>query len=146
MEWSFPTPATIDVSFTLPSDIYIGIGLGCTSSVACDMIVGNGGGRNDPFIGDFFEVGGAAQPHTDEELGGTNDLLKTELSYQNWASTLRFVRNLDTGDEYDHVIDPSGTLQLVYAWCEEPFCVSTESAHAPGAWNIVEVDLSGNSV
>ena len=78
MRWGFYGAGTeegIELEFTLPSDIYIGLGLGCKSSKACDMIVGNGGGgRNDPFVGDFFEVHGNAVPDSDVTLGGTNDL------------------------------------------------------------------------
>ena len=76
MYWSFMGEGDdeeIEISFTLPSDIFIGIGFGCTSSRACDMIVGNGGGRNPVFLEDFYEIEGDQEPHTDVELGGTND-------------------------------------------------------------------------
>ena len=62
--------------------------------------------------------------------------------YENYASVLRFKRKLDTGDKWDAIIK-KGWMDLVYAWCEEPFCVDTHSAHAPGSWNIISVDMSG---
>ena len=144
MYWSFEGEGdeeSIEMAFTLPSDIFIGIGFGCTSSKACDMVVGNAGGRNPAFIEDYFEIEGDQEPNSDVELGGTNDLTLVEAKYENWASTLRFKRKLNTSDKWDAEI-VKGKMDLVYAWCEEPFCVDTHSAHAPGAWNIITVDLS----
>ena len=75
------------------------------------------------------------------ELGGTNDLTLVSAKYKNWASTLRFKRKLNTGDKWDTEI-VKGKMDLVYAWCEEPFCVDAHSAHAPGSWNIITVDMT----
>ena len=61
---------------------YIGIGLGCTSSAKCDMIVGNGGGSNPVSIGDFFEEHGDRLPFTDVEMGGTDDVKLLAASYR----------------------------------------------------------------
>ncbi|GMI29836.1 hypothetical protein TrCOL_g12885 [Triparma columacea] len=147
MRWGFEGEGKeerVDLEFTLYSDIFVGIGFDCTSSKMCDMVVGNGGGRNSAFVEDYFEVEGDREPHTDEELGGTNDLEVVELKYENYASVLRFKRKLDTGDKWDAVIK-KGYMDLVYAWCEEPFCVDTHSAHAPGSWNIISVDMSGTN-
>lgn len=134
----------IYMSFTLPSDIYIGIGLDCQTSADCDMIVGNGGGRNPAFIEDYNEVEGNREPHTDVELGGTSDVELVEAKYENWESTLRFRRKLDTKDKWDAVIKKV-PMDIVYAWCEEPFCVDVHSAHAPGSWGMVQIDFSGEN-
>ena len=64
-------------------------------------------------------------------------------SGSNYESTLRFQRLLDTKDKYDYRLT-KGPTDLVYAWCRgAPFCTTQETAHAPGDWNIVRVDLSG---
>ncbi|GMH81712.1 hypothetical protein TL16_g09019 [Triparma laevis f. inornata] len=146
MRWGFfgvGMEEEIELEFTLSSDIFSGIGFDCTSSRMCDMVVGNGGGRNEAFLEDFFEVEGDREPHTDEELGGTNDLKIVKLDYNSqYQSVLRFRRKLNTGDKWDAEIKKD-YMDLVYAWCEEPFCVDTHSAHAPGSWNIISVDMSG---
>ncbi|GMH95286.1 hypothetical protein TrST_g7363 [Triparma strigata] len=146
MRWGFlgdGADEEIELEFTLSSDIFVGIGFDCTSSAMCDMVVGNGGGRNEAFLEDYFEGEGDREPHTDEELGGSNDLTIVKLDYNsNYQSVLRFRRKLNTGDKWDAVIKKD-YMDLVYAWCEEPFCVDTHSAHAPGSWNIISVDMSG---
>jgi hypothetical protein len=53
----------VDLEMTLPSDI--GLGFGCTSSAKCDMVVANGGGRNQAFIDDLYESHGDALPNTE---------------------------------------------------------------------------------
>jgi hypothetical protein len=75
------------------------------------------------------------------ELGGTDDATLVSAAYKDWASTVRFRRKLDTGDQWDYKLT-KGPTDLVYAWCLEPFCVSRQTAHAPGDWAIMHVDLS----
>jgi len=121
MRWDFVGSGSsemIELELTLYSDIFVGIGFDCTSSRMCDMVVGNGGGRSNPFLEDYFEVEGDREPHTDEDLGGSNDLNVVSLEYKNYASVLRFTRKLDTGDKWDAVIKKD-YMDLVYAWCEE---------------------------
>ena len=145
MSWGFSGSGSseeIEIEFSLPSDIFIGLGIDCESSKMCDMIVGNGGGRTPSFIGDYFEVEGDREPHTDEDLGGTNDVTLISAKYEDYYSILRFTRKLNTGDKWDSVIKKE-KMNLVYAWCEEPFCTDTSSAHAPGSWEIIELDMSG---
>jgi hypothetical protein len=147
MRWGFEgSPGTakesIVLEITLPSDTYIGIGLGCNSSKACDMVVGNGGGGKPVFLTDYFEAHGDALPITDVDLGGTDDVELLSASYVDWASTIRFRRLLDTGDKWDYVLT-KGPTDIVYAWCALPFCTATDTAHGPGDWDIINVDLSG---
>ena len=145
MSWGFlgsGASEQIEVSFTLPSDIFSGLGFNCTSSKMCDMIVGNGGGDNPPYLEDYFEVEGDRAPHTDVSLGGTYDLSVVSLSYEDYATTVRFRRLLDTKDVWDARIYKAPT-DMVYAWCGGSFCVDKESAHTPGDWEIFNVDLSG---
>lgn len=149
MRWGFNGTGAeeiIELEFTLPSNIFIGIGLGCVSSAKCDMIVGNGGGENEPYIMDYYENDGDVLPSTDEELGGTNDVVLVSASYVNYRSVLRFQRKLNTGDKYDVVLKKVNT-PIVYAWCAgPPFCTATDTAHAPGDWEITSVDLSGKQM
>eukprot|EP00947_MAST-08B_sp_MAST-8B-sp1_P001221 g1221.t1 len=145
MRWGFEgsgTNESIIISFSLPSDIFVGIGFGCTSSAQCDMVVGNGGGNNPVFLTDYYEVHGDSVPNTDVELGGRDDVELLGATWVNYESTLRFRRLLDTGDQYDYKLS-KGLTDIVYAWCAEPFCTAKDTSHAPGDWNIIQVDLSG---
>uniref|UniRef100_A0A0G4FMC6 DOMON domain-containing protein n=1 Tax=Chromera velia CCMP2878 TaxID=1169474 RepID=A0A0G4FMC6_9ALVE len=146
LKWGFVGEGSneeIEMEFSLPSDIYMGLGLGCTSSVKCDMVIGNGGGSNPVFLDDFFEPQGDSQAETDVSLGGTKDVSLVSASYSNedFISTIRFRRKLNTGDKFDAVLQ-KGVTPLVYAWCESP-CESMETPHGHGDWGIIEVDLSG---
>ena len=64
---------------------------------------------------------------------------------QDWKSTLRVRRKLNTGDKWDAVLT-KGPTDIVYAWCVEPFCKDETDAHAPGDWGMINVDLSGDSL
>lgn len=147
MSWGFEgiensIDEIIIIEYTLPSDIYSGIGLDCTSSAKCDMIVGNGGGTGGVFLEDYYEIHGDRKPKSDTELDGTSDVILLAASYKNYYSTIRFSRKLNTKDRWDSKLS-KGPTDMVYAWCEVPFCYDTDSPHAPGAWNIINVDLSG---
>jgi len=142
MKWGFLNE-TITIEFTLPSDTWIGLGIDCPDgSARCDMIVGNADGNGEkPFIYDTYEPHGDRQSIEDTSLGGTDDLTLLDASYSTEeGTTLKFSRKTDTGDKYDGKIKP-GNMDLVYAWCAPPFCDSIETAHAPGDWNIISVDL-----
>lgn len=52
----------------------------------------------------------------DVSLGGRNDIKVISGSTSGGATTLRFRRALNTGDQYDTPIKASGTTDLVYAW------------------------------
>ena len=103
MRWGFVNEGKeerVDLEFTLYSDIFVGIGFGCTSSKMCDMVVGNGGGRNSAFVEDYFEVDGDREPHTDEELGGTNDLEDVVLKVREWDQSLATLIQQFTQNHY----------------------------------------------
>jgi hypothetical protein len=145
MSWGFVGSGKdemIELEFSLPSFIYIGLGLGCTSSSMCDMVVGNGGGRTPAFIGDYFEVHGDREPSSDVDLGGTMDIHLIEAKYVNDRSSLRFRRKLNTGDKWDAVLKKEPT-DLVYAWCAGQYCTDPSAPHGHGDWEIFQIDLSG---
>lgn len=105
------------------------------------MIVGGISSEGDPFLWDTYEPHGDRQSVNDTILGGTNDITLLNLTYSvDTGMTLRFVRRVNTGDIFDARIR-GGDMDLVYAWCSPPFCSSTETAHAPGDWNIISVDM-----
>eukprot|EP00164_Ancoracysta_twista_P009493 GFYU01014062.1.p1 GENE.GFYU01014062.1~~GFYU01014062.1.p1 ORF type:complete len:307 (+),score=70.32 GFYU01014062.1:32-952(+) len=148
MRWGFVGTGSdemIEIEFSLPSDIYIGLGLGCTSSAKCDMIVGNGGGRNKEFVEDQYEPLGDREGESDVSLGGTEDLTLVSASYEDWRSILRVRRKLNTGDKYDHVIKKAKT-PIVYAWCAAPYCSALDTPHAPGDWQITSVDFGSHAM
>jgi len=146
MAWGFSADE-VTIEFTLRSDSWIGLGLGCTSSENCDMIVGNsdGGLGYKPFLLDTWEAHGARASVEDTLLGGTNDVHFISSSYNSdYTTTLRISRKLDTGDKFDHPVMPNRVLDIVYAWCEPPFCSNIDTAHAPGDWNMVSVNMTAS--
>jgi len=144
MKWGYYDNETIVLEFSLPSEIWIGIGIDCSDgSARCDMIIGNADGDgNEPFLYDTYEPHGDRQSVNDTLLGGTHDVSLLRASYSiERGTTLRFSRKVDTGDRFDGKIEPGKPTDIIYAWCAPPFCDSIETAHAPGDWNIITVDL-----
>ena len=141
MRWGYDAESIV-LEFTLSSDVWIGLGIGCPNgSEKCDMIVGGIGEDGNGFILDTYEPHGDRASVNDTELGGTYDLTLLKASYSvQEGTTLRFSRKVNTGDKFDHAIT-SGEMDLVYAWCSPPFCSTLETAHAPGDWNIISVDM-----
>ena len=69
------------MEFTLPSDTWIGLGLNCTDSSHCDMLVGNAAGGK-PFILDTWEELGNRNSEEDTKLGGRDDVMLLSSSYK----------------------------------------------------------------
>lgn len=152
MSWGFPDMESIEIEFSLPSDFYIGIGLG-----EHDTVVGwiDNSGRVQ--VADYWDEG-ARQPLRDEDKGCRNDIIPISGSYNGGTgvSTIRFRRKLDTGDkgDCDQVIR-KGPMDIKYAYCDAPWCYRyrtgcngyedgcMDSAHSNSAMNHVTVDFSG---
>jgi len=153
MSWGFPDAESIEIEFSLPSDFYIGIGLG-----GHDTVMGWIDVSGNVQVADYWDEG-AREPLTDESKGCRNDIIPISGSYsfENWVTTIRFRRKLDTRDkgDCDHVIRKA-PMNITYAYCDAPWCMNhrtgcnafkdgcTDSAHSGGAMNFITVDFSGN--
>ena len=67
---------------------------------------------------DAYSTGQYGPHPPDTHLGGTNDILEYNGTEANGATTLEFVRKVDTGDEYDKVIPTTGNLNVMWAYGE----------------------------
>lgn len=153
MSWGFPSPDTIEIEFSLPSDYYIGLGL--TANGVGDAIAGWVDEKGQVHVGDFWD-NGSRQPVTDESKTCKNDIEAVSGHYTNGVTTVRFRRKLQTGDknECDEPI-MKGPMDINYAWCDAPWCFDYEkgckayedgcldSPHSSDASNHVTVDFSG---
>lgn len=145
MSWGFSgtgSQEVIEIEFTLPAEAWGGIGLGCTTSRKCDMVVGSACAAGGVFVNDYWEEKGSVEPHTDVSLGGSDDIELISGKCVNYQSTIRFRRKLNTGDRWDAILK-KGSTPLIYSWCEPPWCTDIHSPHEIGAWEITNVDLSG---
>lgn len=153
MTWGFPSPDTIEIEFSLPSDYYIGLGL--TADGVGDAIAGWVDETGKVHVRDYWDAGNR-EPLTDESKGCKNDIEPVAGSNSNGVTTVRFRRKLQTGDKED--CDEQifrGPMDINYAWCDERWCFDyrngckgyedgcLDSPHSGDAANHVSVDFSG---
>jgi hypothetical protein len=95
---------------------FIGIGFG-NSMYNADMIIGWVDDTDgNPTIGDYYSSS-ENTPNFDTDLGGTDDVTLLGGSKTSNATTLTFIRELDTGDsKYDKVISTTMPNDMIYAW------------------------------
>lgn len=154
MSWGFPSPDTIEIEFSLPSDYYVGIGL--TANGVGDAIAGWVDEKGAVHVGDYWDAG-SRQPDTDESKGCKNNVEAVSGHYADGVTTIRFRRKLQTGDKND-CDEPivKGPMSINYAWCDAPWCYDfnkgckayeegcLDSPHSSDASNHVDVDFSGS--
>jgi len=156
LAWGFPTPDTIEMELTLPSSYYIGIGL--TADGVGDTIAGWVDESGKVHVQDYWDAG-SREPETDEKHGGCrNDVQAISGSQKDGATTIRFRRKLVTGDKGDcDAKIVKGPMEIVYAWCNEPWCADArgqckgwaagclDSPHSGDAAGFASIDFSGKT-
>jgi len=79
-------------------------------------------GQTDGWVSIGFEPSystGPTGPHpTDEELGGTNDVLEYGGSEKDGYTVVEFKRNLDTQDKYDKTFARGQTIKIIWAFAD----------------------------
>jgi hypothetical protein len=140
LSWCFPTPTSIEFEASATGTAYIAIGFG-GSMYDGDIIAGWVDSDDSVVIGDYFSTANE-KPPSDESLGGTNDVVAIGGSKDaiHNSTTLRFSRELDTGDQYDTAILASGANDMIYAWASG--AVPGLAYHGEDNHNHVMVDFS----
>jgi len=71
--------------------------------------------NNEPVIFDLFSTGDFGPHYSDEELGGTNDILEFDGSEDEEYTVIEFKRALNSGDAYDLDVLP-GENKIIWAF------------------------------
>jgi hypothetical protein len=64
---------------------------------------------------DQYSTGNFGPHQSDEQLGGTNDILESGGKEADGYTTIEFKRALDTGDKYDHPL-VTGVNKIIWAY------------------------------
>jgi len=67
---------------------------------------------------DLYSTGPTGPHPTDEELGGTNDVLEYGGSEKDGYTVVEFKRNLDTQDKYDKTFARGQTIKIIWAFAD----------------------------
>ena len=109
--WSFPELDEIEVEFEIPGSSYVGFGLGSSSMVDADMIIGWVNVDGSYFVGDFFSETTGMTPSIDDQ----NHLNHTWAQYEDGRTRVGFRRKLFTEDPQDADFEV-GLIDFIYAW------------------------------
>jgi len=156
MSWDFPNEDTIEIEFSLPSEFYVGIGF--TADGVGDAVAAWVNKNGNVHVGDYWDAG-SREPETDESRKCRNDIETVSGQHHDGVTTVRFRRQLDTGDQGDcDAKIGRGPMDINYAWCDSPWCADADgnckgyeggcldSPHSLDASNIITVDFSGKGV
>ncbi len=81
-----------------------------------DMIFGWVDDAGSAYVVDAYATGPYGPHPSDAELGGTNDILEFAGKENNGVTVIEFSRRIDTGDEYDNVINADGGNRIIWAY------------------------------
>ncbi len=95
--------------------VAIGIDPG-TIMEGADMIFGWVDDTGNAYTVDAYATGPYGPHPPDKELGGTNDILEFAGTEQNGITTIEFSRRIDTGDEYDKVINADKGNKIIWSY------------------------------
>jgi len=86
-------------------------------------------------------------PHEDDTfLGGTYDILESGGSEADGYTVIEFKRKLDTGDEFDKVLEPGQSVSIIWAMADsDPRSLKHNIAYGEGILTLVEDQVSGTA-
>jgi len=126
LTWSFPSETEVSFEYHIPDSVLEEYGWAGLGFKFPDE--GKGMGNSD-IINIFFEedtiqdawATGNSKPKEDTELGGTDDLQRSEPFSQEGFRVYSWTRLLDTGDQYDKelIIDQEYTLLWAFGEYKE---------------------------
>jgi len=79
-----------------------------------DMVMGWVAGGEATVL-DLYSTGVYGPHPTDEELGGTDDILESGGSESDGKTVIEFKRKMDTGDEFDKTFAPDQTVDIIWS-------------------------------
>jgi hypothetical protein len=79
-----------------------------------DIILGYVSNEEETVL-DAYATGPTGPHPVDTELGGTYDISVTGGTESNGITTIEFSRLLNTGDQYDAIVDPGEDLKIIWA-------------------------------
>jgi len=110
----------IEIQFSLPGTAFIGMGIarpmpwhGSLMENA-DIVLGYVFDNQSVWISDYYSFQ-PGPPQEDSTIGGRDDVTPVCGQRSNGVTTLRYRRDLDTGDDYDHPFLLSAN-DMIYAW------------------------------
>lgn len=117
MYWNVDQKAqTIEMALVAPTSGWIAVGLGPTSvHVNLDTIVGYVDTANAVKVGDYWLYDKVA-PTLDTTDGGRDNILSKNGQLVGGTTTIKFVRQLNTGDTKDKILESGKTIQVYYAY------------------------------
>jgi len=82
-----------------------------------DMIMGSVDGGKTTVL-DLFSTGRYGPHEDDTFLGGTYDILEFAGSEEDGYTVIEFKRKLDTGDEFDKLLEPGESVSVIWAMAD----------------------------
>ncbi len=90
---------------------------------------------------DAYSTGQFGPHPPDTHLGGTTDIIQYNGTEMDGVTTIEFVRNISTGDEYDKDIPTAGNLNIMWAYGEHDDFGET---HSKRGFAVLTIGPGGN--
>lgn len=118
-EWQFEDSlSTIRIRLTAPTTGWVAVGFDPTALMnEANLLIGYFDGENLQLRDDYGT--GQVSHASDLSLGGTDDAEPISGSESSGETTIEFRIPIDSGDQYDKVLDEGGTYSIIFAYGQD---------------------------
>ena len=111
-----------------------------------DMIMGSVDGGKTTVL-DLYSTGRYGPHEDDTFLGGTYDILEFAGSEEDGYTVIEFKRKLDTGDEFDKLLEPGESVSVIWAMADlDSRKLKHNVAYGEAILPLVEDQVPGSAV